>query len=219
MVIKRTALRAQVREELLERMRSGAVHPGQTINEVQLAAELGVSRTPLREALISLETEGQIASESGRGFRFLPLSARELEELSPIIAALECLALELSPPEELAELGRNLLVLARDFKDEVAQHALINQRDDEWHTLMLSACPNGRLMDHLQSVRLALHRYESLLVHDEAMVARSSAEHEAIAQRLVDGDLAGAQAALRANWRNGARRLLQTLDFQTDRAS
>jgi DNA-binding GntR family transcriptional regulator len=215
MVIKRTALRAQVREELLERMRSGAVHPGQTINEVQLAAELGVSRTPLREALISLETEGQIASESGRGFRFLPLSARELEELSPIIAALECLALELSPLDELAELGGQLLTLARDFKDEVAEHALINQKDDEWHTLMLSACPNGRLLDQLQSIRLALHRYESLLVHDEAMVARSSAEHEEIAQRLVDGDLQGAQAALRANWRNGSRRLLESIDFET----
>lgn len=214
MVIKRTALRAQVREELLERMRSGAVQPGQTINEVQLAAELGVSRTPLREALISLETEGQIASESGRGFRFLPLSARELEELSPIIAALECLALELSPPDELTEIGAQLLVLAREFKDEVAQHSLINQKDDEWHTVMLGACPNRRLLDHVQSVRLALHRYESLLVHDQAMVARSSAEHEEIAQRLVDGDLAGAQVALRANWRNGSRRLLETLDFQ-----
>lgn len=214
MVIKRTSLRAQVREELLERMRSGAVHPGQTINEVQLAAELGVSRTPLREALIGLETEGQLASESGRGFRFLPLSARELEELSPIIGALECLALELSPPDEMAELGGQLLVLAREFQDEVAQHALINQKDDEWHTVMLSACPNGRLLDQLQSIRLALHRYESLLVHDEAMVARSSAEHEEIAQRLIDGDLPGAQASLRTNWRNGARRLLETINFQ-----
>lgn len=56
---RRTTLRSQVREELLGRMRSGDVRPGQSINEVQLAAELGVSRTPLREALIALESEGQ----------------------------------------------------------------------------------------------------------------------------------------------------------------
>lgn len=213
MVIKRTALRAQVRQELLDRMRSGAVRPGQTVNEVHLAAELGVSRTPLREALVALESEGQIASENGRGFRFLPLSARELEELSPIIAALECLALELTPPEELEDLGHQLLTLAEEFKDEVAEHALINRKDDEWHTLMLSACPNGRLRDQLQSIRLAMHRYESLLVHDEAMVARSSAEHAEIARRLIARDLSGAQAALRANWRGGVRRLLESIEL------
>ena len=54
MVIERRALREQVRDELLNRMRTGAVRPGEVINEVQLAPEIGVSCTPLREALIAL---------------------------------------------------------------------------------------------------------------------------------------------------------------------
>ena len=62
MAIERKNLRSQVRDELLARMRAGLVRPGEGINEVQLAAELGVSRTPLREALIALESEGQITS-------------------------------------------------------------------------------------------------------------------------------------------------------------
>src|SRR6478735_2319718 len=102
MAIERRTLRSQVREELLARMRSGEVSPGESINEVQLAAELGVSRTPLREALIALESEGQIESENGKGFRFVPLSAREFEELCPIIVTLEGLALDLSPVDELS---------------------------------------------------------------------------------------------------------------------
>src|SRR5215469_8782888 len=101
MAIERKTLRSQVREELLERMRAGDVRPGESINEVQLAAELGVSRTPLREALIALESEGQIESENGKGFRFVPLSAREFEELAPIMATLEGLALEVTPRDAL----------------------------------------------------------------------------------------------------------------------
>ena len=104
MAIERKNLRSQVREELLARMRP-ARQPGEGINEVQLATELGVSRTPLREALIALESEGQIESENGKGFRFVPLSASEFRDLAPVMAALESLALELSPPEELQRIG------------------------------------------------------------------------------------------------------------------
>lgn len=208
MAIERKALRSQVRDELLERMRSGDVQPGEGINEVQLAAELGVSRTPLREALIALESEGQIESESGKGFRFVPLSAREFEELSPIIATLEGLALEMSPRDELQRIGETLSVRATEFSDNIAQHSLVIKRDDEWHTVLLGACTNQRLLELITGVRLAIHRYESLLVSDEAMVARSWLEHLEIAKCLVAGDVPGAKAALKANWLNGAHRLL-----------
>src|SRR6478735_6804989 len=141
MAIERRTLRSQVREELLARMRSGEVSPGESINEVQLAAELGVSRTPLREALIALESEGQIESENGKGFRFVPLSAREFEDLAPIMASLEGLALELSAPEELRTVGVRLEKLAAEFDQEVVEHAFVISKDDEWHHVMLSACP------------------------------------------------------------------------------
>ena len=170
MAIERKNLRSQVREELLARMRAGEVRPGESINEVALAAELGVSRTPLREALIALESEGQIESENGKGFRFVPLSAREFEELCPIIVTLEGLALDLSPADELAELGKRLSELAAAFSDDVAQHALVNRKDDEWHNLMLSACPNQKLLEQIAQVRSAIHRYESLLVGAEVLV-------------------------------------------------
>ena len=112
MAIERRNLRSQVRSELLDRMRTGLAKPGESINEVQLAAELGVSRTPLREALIALESEGQITSENGKGFRFVPLSASEFEDLAPVMAALESLALELSPVDELKVVGARLVELA-----------------------------------------------------------------------------------------------------------
>jgi len=209
MAIERKTLRLQVRDELLARMRAGLVQPGEGINEVQLATELGVSRTPLREALIALESEGQIASENGKGFRFVPLSKREFEELAPVLAALEGLALQLSPPEQLRELGQQLAQLAADFQQEVVEHSLIVSKDDEWHALMLSACPNGRLLEIIESIRGAFHRYESLLVLGDVKLERTAAEHAEIARCLVDGDIPGAVEGLQVNWMHGMQRILQ----------
>ncbi|MET0854116.1 MAG: GntR family transcriptional regulator [Microterricola sp.] len=209
MAIERRTLRAQVREELLERMRNGTVQPGEGINEVQLAAELGVSRTPLREALIALESEGQIESENGKGFRFVPLSAREFEDLAPIMASLESLALQLTDPDELRTIGARLARLSAEFDQEIVEHALVVSKDDEWHDIMLSGCPNQRLIDLATSVRQAFHRYESLLVPDEVMIERVAAEHAAIAEHMVNGDVAAASAALTANWMNGMQRILK----------
>ncbi|WP_242086900.1 GntR family transcriptional regulator [Microbacterium lacticum] len=208
MAIERKNLRSQVRNELLARMRAGDVAPGEGINEVQLAAELGVSRTPLREALIALESEGQITSENGKGFRFVPLSAREFEDLAPIMASLEGLALELSPLDELRTLGVRLSALAAEFDQEIVEHALVISKDDEWHALMLSACPNERLLAMIESVRGAFHRYESLLVPDDVMIERVAAEHAEIARHLAEGDVPGATVALRDNWIHGMRRIL-----------
>ncbi len=208
MAIERRNLRSQVRDELLARMRTGLVQPGEGINEVQLATELGVSRTPLREALIALESEGQIESENGKGFRFVPLSAQEFEDLAPVMAALESLALELSPLDELRPIGVRLTALAAEFDQEVAQHSLVVTKDDEWHGIMLSACPNRRLLDVIESVRGAFHRYESLLVPNDVMIERVAAEHADIAERLAAGDVPGAIVALKANWMNGMRRIV-----------
>ncbi|MDJ0333611.1 GntR family transcriptional regulator [Salinibacterium sp. G-O1] len=208
MAIERKTLRSQVRDELLARMRSGEAQPGEGINEVQLASELGVSRTPLREALIGLESEGQITSENGKGFRFVKLSASEFEELGPIMAALESLAIELTPADVMRSIGRELKVLADDFSQNIAEHGVIAQRDDEWHSVMLSECPNARLLETIEGVRALFHRYESLLVPNEVMVDRVAAEHLEIADALIAGDIPLAQKALKANWINGARRIL-----------
>ncbi|MEO7587585.1 MAG: GntR family transcriptional regulator [Arachnia sp.] len=210
MAIERKVLRVQVRDELLARMRAGSVLPGEDINEVQLAAELGVSRTPLREALITLHSEGQIESVNGKGFRFVPLSAREFKELAPIMAALEGLALQCTPPDKVRDIGGRLAALAAEFDQESAEHELVATRDDEWHSLLVSGCDNSRLHDILNNVRRAFHRYESLLVSEKAVIGRVAAEHALIAKHVAAGNIAEATAALTVNWRNGAQRILDS---------
>ena len=212
MAIERRPLRDQIKREVLERLRRNAIPAGQDINESRLAEELGVSRTPLREALIALEIEGLIESRPGKGFRFAPVSPKEYRELCPVVAALEGLALESSDPAHLAAVAPRLLAMATEFDASVASHAEVDRRDDEWHDLLLSGCGNERLMDLLTTLKASLRRYVHLLIDDETEISRSADEHRLIAERIIGGDLPGAVEALKANWTSGMERVLEKLE-------
>ncbi|GII83361.1 GntR family transcriptional regulator [Sphaerisporangium siamense] len=208
MPIERRPLREQIREELLLRLDRGDFAAGTDVNEAALAAELGVSRTPLREALITLAGEGVLESNQGRGFRFAPVSRKEFRELCAIVAALEALALETSDADHLRAIAPELLRMAREFPDAVAEQQVIERHDDEWHDLLLSGCPNERLLDLITSVKAGMRRYAHLLAGDDAPLEREAAEHRRIAELLQAGELPGAIGALRDNWVNGMERMM-----------
>jgi DNA-binding GntR family transcriptional regulator len=208
MAIERRPLREVIRDELMERLARGEFAAGTDVNEAALAAELGVSRTPLREALITLAGEGVLESNQGRGFRFAPVSRKEFGELVSIVAALESLALESSDPAHLYRVAPELLRLAQDFPDQIAEHAVVDRHDDEWHDLLLSGCPNERLMDLITGVKAGMRRYENLVVSEDAPVEREAEEHCEIARRLLAKDLPAALVALKANWVGGMERML-----------
>lgn len=208
MQIIRQTLRSQVRDVLLKRIRAGNVPWGEPINEVRLASELGVSRTPLREALIELAASGHILASDSQGFSFLEFNAAELMEVAPIIATLEALALRYTSTEEMAALGVQLLRTAKEFNQDQAIHKKLMKVDQEWHELMISGCPNEFLVNEISRIREEFHKYESLLVPSSASVARVAEEHVKIAECLAKADLQGASEALMTNWVNGARRIL-----------
>ncbi|MEU5863125.1 MULTISPECIES: GntR family transcriptional regulator [unclassified Nonomuraea] len=211
MPIERRPLREQIREELLSRLDRGDFAAGTDINEASLAADLGVSRTPLREALITLAGEGVLESTQGRGFRFAPVSRREFRELCEIVAALESLALDCSDPAHLRSIAPDLLKLAQDFPDNVAEQQIIERHDDEWHDLLLSGCRNERLLDLITSVKAGMRRYAHLIAGDDAPLEREAAEHRRIAEFLQADEPAKAAQALRDNWINGMERMMSRI--------
>lgn len=208
MPIERRALRDLIRDEVLRMLESGDLSRTEFIREATLAAELNVSRTPLREALMTLEGEGILESEPGRGFRPVVVGPEAIRELCPIIAALEGLALELSPLDDLVALAPELLERAMSFTQDKAEHGVIESYDDAWHDLLTSTCPNGRLLDLITAQRLALHRYERAILPEESMLERSAIEHRDIALSLAEGDVPGASKHLWTNWMNGMNTLL-----------
>lgn len=189
---------------MLERLVSGAIAVGENINEPELAEALGVSRTPLREALLSLERDGILEARPGRGWWVAPLTPELVHELYPIIGALEALAVRSTPKQQLTELLEKLdrinvsRAQARD-----AGHA--REIDDEWHNLLLSRCPNARLLHEIDILkRNVVYRYEHPYITSGRDVDESIAQHGAVTKALREGKVAAASKALEQSWLHNA---------------
>lgn len=208
--------RRPVREELLANLRDrilrGEFSPGSRIRESTLATQLQVSRTPVREALFRLEQEGFVQADMDRGFLVKPLTAREVREVYPIIWTLESLALrfaELTTPDHFAELQRvNAALLS--VGDQPEQRLALDTR---WHSMLLGACPNQRLLQMINSLKQVAYRYEWAYMREAALVETSVQQHEAITMALKEHNLEQAVEQLEAHWHFGMEALLHRLDW------
>ena len=159
---------------------------------------MGVSRTPLREALLGLEREGFLTSEAGRGFFVQPLTLRDAEELYPILATLEGTALDASGPFSKVRLAE-LRSINEDLKrrtDAVEALAL----DRLWHDTLLRECRNTRLLALIDTLKDQARRYEAAYMQDSGRVILSTRQHQAILIALEKGDAAAARLELAKNW-------------------
>jgi DNA-binding GntR family transcriptional regulator len=213
MPIARRLLRDEARAELVRKIFAGDFIPGEKLNEAELAEQLAVSRTPVREALALLAQEGVLESLPGRGFVLPPITATEVREVYPLIAALEELAVRNSNPEDLARLVPAL--------DEVCERMLstagtvgVQGLDDQWHTTLCSLDENQHLHDAIAGFKRHVHRYELAVYKNEKNVQESVREHRAIMAALVARDLAGAIALLQVNWMAGIERLLRWMSSE-----
>jgi DNA-binding GntR family transcriptional regulator len=206
---KDVAIRVDLRRIVLERIVSGALAPNIRVKEAHLARELGVSRTPLREALIGLEQEGFVRSELAHGFTVEPLSGREVREIYPILWTLETLALRASGGAVYALAEKLLEINARLARSADSEERL--QLDTEWHDTLLSKCPNRRLKNLLSGLKTAAARYENLFMADAALVIESVRQHQQITVALQAGDVDLAECVLIENWRVSMELLLVRL--------
>lgn len=193
--------RPNLSEEIAARLRrsiaDGELGPGQRINESELSAALEVSRTPLREALCRLDSEGFVTTRSRRGFFVRTLGPREIEELYRVRAILDPTALELAGVPSARQLD-TLIALNRDLvrADDAAGALRI---DDEWHLGLLGHCPNRILLDLIRRFMLRTRPLERAYMSEPANVERAVREHDRITELLAKRDLRGAVDALREN--------------------
>lgn len=196
----RTPLRSDLIEEITTRVLDGRLAAGARVNEVHLARELGVSRTPLREALIGLAGRGLLVTEPGRGFLVPPFDPDEARRLYPLVAELEALALRWTSPLELAGLPDALDVVAGEMAAALERGEDLSEVDERWHALLLSRCPNPHLLRLIEQTKPLLRRYESCYLGGAGRAGESIGEHRRIAAALRDGDLPAASAVLVRNW-------------------
>lgn len=198
-MIARERLSADVHQELLGRIIRGESKPGQRLRDTELAEELGVSRTPVREALLRLEGEGFISSQKHMGFTVKKLEESEIHEVYPLVSLLECTALSQAPMPERSKV-RRLGELSLALKDEGADPFRRIELDSSWHEALIEDSGNAYLLRILSDLKTVLFRYEYAFMQDDDLVAQSIAEHAAIALSLKNGKRKDAVRLLKAHW-------------------
>lgn len=213
-MIPRVPLGDEVYRQVLQRVQRGDIPAGARIRDVSLATQLGVSRTPIREALLRLARDGVLENTVGRGFRVRPLDPAELREVGAILGSLEALALRLSPepsPERLARLRE----LDRKLEQTRGDASQCLDLEDEWHRVLLEECPNRRLLDLIASLRQVPRRYLAAFMRDAGRLSLSTLPHVKILEALRDGGRASGATVFEQQWHRG----VAELELWTARAS
>lgn len=208
--IVRQPLGDQVYLQLLHRIERGSVPAGPKLRDAALAAELGVSRTPVREALVRLAREGVLSSDPGRGFRLSPMSPGELRDIGSILATLEPFALDQAAEASAEQLGR-LAEVVRRLEQTRGDIPGCVELDEQFHRVLLEGCTNQRLVSLLETLRRGLRRYLYHYLQRGGRVSLSTLQHTRIAEALRKGDRAGARQLLERKWRRGMAEIEATL--------
>lgn len=198
--------RRNISEELADRIREmivdGQIPAGTRINEVHLARDLGVSRTPLREAIARLVREDALITVPRVGAFVRPLTLEEFEQIYPIRALLDPEALRLAGLPSRAQIDRLERLNAR-IRAQSDSEAII-MLDDQWHLLLINDCPNKVLIELIQKFMRQTRRYELALMRERKLVEGAADTHMEIIEALRRGELERAGAILKHNLETGA---------------
>ena len=197
------ALYEEVAELLRQRIFRRELEPGSWIDEVKLAQEYGISRTPLREALKVLAAEGLVTMKVRRGAYVTEVSERDLADVYHLLALLEsdaaAVVAQQATDAQLKELGKLHEELAAAVKKR-DQFFAVNER---FHMRLLELADNrwrNQMVADLRKV-MKLNRHASLL--KSGRIEESLAEHAAIMEALRKRDAEGARARMQQHFRNG----------------
>ncbi|MEG1590694.1 GntR family transcriptional regulator [Chryseobacterium sp.] len=211
-MITQESLKSQIIKALWLLIIDGKIMPNEPMREIQLTELLNISRTPLRDALQQLEWEGIVVSEPRKGYRLAQFSENDIFEIYPLRAKLESFALELSGiPTQLVldELNAiNLKILNSKSPREIVE------LDESWHLLLISNCPNQRLLKLIKTLHRQSQRYEYAYMAMNKTVEKSSNQHENILLQLQKGHLQKATELLAENNLVGMDTMLTWLQSQ-----
>jgi DNA-binding GntR family transcriptional regulator len=218
-ILNRSTLSEEVHETILRWILDGELRPGEKIVDSELAERLGISRTPVREALRRLENKGLIETAANRWTRVSLVSIGEVERIYPLIWSLETLAMELAFPffrraelDLMAEANRELEA-ALAAKDPVRA----SRADARFHQILIDSSGNPELVGILADLKIKLRRLEVRHFEISLVASESVHEHaELLAALRGRRELAEAQRLIRLNWEGSLTRLRQTMSTKPD---
>jgi DNA-binding GntR family transcriptional regulator len=193
------SLKEQVYDYLFDQLGQRALDPGIFIDLNGIAAKLGISRTPLRDALIQLEMEGYVEIVPRRGVRVKKLGLDEIKEIYQVIGSLEATALTITAKQFTTKDHQQLLEMTKQYRKQIELRSYdgclsINYN---FHNYFIDRCDNALLAHLIKSQKQRLYdwpRHTNLLLDWER---KNLGEHEKIVSLLMAGDIQGAADWLR----------------------
>jgi DNA-binding GntR family transcriptional regulator len=200
-IVSRRLLRDEAYAVLRDAIVSGALGPGQLIRDADLAAQVGLSRTPVREALARLVDEGLVESKPNAYTRVTPLNRRDCEEAFVMLRALHVLAVREALPrmttQDVARMRAANAAFAAALDAGAVEAALA--ADDDVHAVVVEAAGNRTLAATLERLAPRIRRLERLRF--ASLPGGESIEvHERIAQACADRDADRAARLVHDNW-------------------
>lgn len=207
--LQRPILRESVYQQLRDWIVRGILEPGEQLRDQQLAQRLGVSRTPVREALRRLEDEGLVETAKNRWTRVRPVDLDEAQQIYPIRAVLDSMALKLSFPHlskaNLSAMREANARLKAALKKGDIPGAV--EADSAFHDVYVRPCGNLELIDIIQGLRVKHHRLELTYFGSPKLGLVSVEEHAGIIEAVVAGDVRQAERRLNRHFHGALARL------------
>lgn len=197
------ALYTEVAELLRQRIFSRKLSPGSWIDELKLAEEYGISRTPLREALKVLATEGLVTMKVRRGAYVTEISDSDLAGVYHLLALLESDAAGIVAVKATQAQLKELQSLHDELEKATHDRERFFEINEAFHTRLLAIADNrwqGQIVADLRKV-MKLNRHNSLL--KTGRIEESLAEHRTIMAALSERNAAGTAQQMREHFRNG----------------
>ena len=179
-------LRDVVFKTLRQAILKGELEPGERLMEIQLAERLGVSRTPIREAIRKLELEGLVLMIPRKGAEVAKISESNLRDVLEVRRSLEELAIDLACQRITAEELESLNKAEVDFKAAIGNGDAmqIAQTDEQFHEIIYNSTKNQKLVQILNNLREQMYRYRTEYLKDTQRHSQLIQEHHEIVKAL-----------------------------------
>ncbi len=191
-------LRDVVFNTLRNAILTGELEPGERLMEIKLADKLGVSRTPIREAIRKLELEGLVVMTPRKSAEVARITKEDMTDVLEVRRVLECLAVDLScakiTDEIIKELEENLIQFEKAVKkNDIKEIALT---DVDFHEIIYKSTENKRLIQILNNLREQMYRYRFEYIKDKETRENLISEHKKIADALIKRDSEAGKLAI-----------------------
>ncbi len=208
-------LRDVVFNTLREAILCGKLSPGERLMEIKLAELLGVSRTPVREAIRKLELEGLVVMTPRKGAQVAKITKEDLVDVLEVRKVLESLAVELACELITSEDINNLRSNLEEFKVAIANGDLTQmaKKDESFHDIIYSITGNKRLVQILNNLREQMYRYRLEYIKEESKRHSLITEHIEFINALERRDKLAAKNAVSTHIYNQKQTILEAINI------